>query len=413
MYNIIRFFKGVIIINEKTEKRRSFIINIAFFALFFAILYVLLVKALPLVMPFVIAFLIAAILNKPASKLNKKFPKLSKGLIGGILYVIILLIILGVIALAGVQITSYVKDFIKWLTSNFHHIPAYLLELKAEILKLTAGLPESIRTAIDNLINKYASTQAIKSIDVSKILTGAAGGLWSFAKSIPSILVATIVSIIATFFMIGSYDDVLFFIRAQLSRKNRGLVADTKQTIKHTLGNYAAAYGKIILITFGEILVSLYIMKLAKLYNGSFIPLIALGIAIVDILPVLGTGSIVVPWAIISMVSGNMGFGIALIVMWILISIIRQYIEPRIVGHQIGLNPLVTLFCMYVGLKLLGAIGMFLFPITIIILKALQDTGKIKIWRTKKDLLAEESEETGETQIEQTAENAEESKTED
>ena len=394
--------------NTKTEKRRSFIINIAFYALVIAILYVLVVKALPLVMPFVIAFLIAAILNKPAIKLNKKFPKLSKGLIGGILYVLLILIILGIIAFAGVQISSYIRGFVKWLTANLHHIPAYLLALKAKVLKMTAGLPDSVRTAVENVLNKYASTQAIKGIDVSKLLTGAVGGVWSFAKSIPSILVASIISIIATFFMLGSYDDVLYFIRAQLSKRNRGLVADTKQTIKHTLGNYAAAYGKIILITFGEILVSLYIMKLTKLYDGRFIPLIALGIAIVDILPVLGTGSIVAPWAVISIVSGNIGLGIALLAMWVIISVIRQYIEPRIVGHQIGLNPLVTLFCMYVGLKLLGAIGMFLLPVTVIILKALQDTGKIKIWKTRADLLAETEAEGEESETEEQADQPEE-----
>ncbi len=398
----------MIVINEKTEKRRSFIINLAFYILLIVIIYVAVVKALPLVMPFVVAFLIAAILNKPALKLHKKFPKLSKGLIGGILYVLIILIILAIIAFAGVKIVDYVRGYVKWLTSNFHHIPAYLLELKAKVLKMTASFPDAVRTAVENLLNKYASTEAIKGIDVSKLLTGAAGGVWSFAKSIPSILVATIVSIIATFFMLGSYDDVLFFIRAQFNKRNRGLIADSKKTIKNTLGNYAAAYGKIILITFGEILVSLYIMKLTKLFDGRFIPLIALGIAIVDILPVLGTGSIVVPWAVISIVSGDVGLGIALIVMWVLISIIRQYIEPRIVGHQIGLNPLVTLFCMYVGLKLLGAIGMFLLPVTIIILKALQDTGKIKIWKTKADLFAQTEEESAsEAQAEAESENAE------
>ena len=394
--------------NSKIEKRRSFIINIAFFALVIAILYVAVVKALPLVMPFVIAFLIAAILNKPALKIHKKFPKISKGLIGGILYALLILIILGIIAFAGVQIVGYFKGFVKWLTTNFHHIPEYLLAFKGKILKTVANWPESVRTAIEDMLDKYASTKAIKGIDVSKILTGAAGGFWSFAKSIPSILVATIISIIATFFMLGSYDDVLFFIRAQFSKSNRSLIADSKKTIKTTLGNYATAYGKIILITFGEILVSLYIMKLTKLYDGNFIPLIAAGIAIVDILPVLGTGSIVAPWAAISIISGDVGLGIALLAMWIIISVIRQYIEPRIVGHQIGLNPLVTLFCMYIGLKLLGAIGMFLLPVTVIILKALQDTGKIKIWKTRADLFAETEAEGEASESEEKAQQSEE-----
>ena len=127
-------------------------------------------------------------------------------------------------------------------------------------------------------------------------------------------------------------------------------------------------------------------MKLFKIYTGSYIPLIAAGIAIVDILPVLGTGSIVAPWAVISFFQGDIAMGIALLVMWIVISVIRQYIEPKLVGKQIGLNPVLTLTGMYVGLKVFGALGMFGVPITIIILKALQDTGKIHIWRTPEEV---------------------------
>ena len=267
----------------------------------------------------------------------------------------------------------------RWLTQNLKHIPAYLLGLKKEILKATENMPESVRAAVENTLNKYASTEAIKSINVSKILTGAVGGVWSFAKGVPSMLVSTLIAIIATFFMFGSYEDIKLFVRAQLSEKNRELVDDVKAAFKGT------AYGKIILITFGEIFVSLIFMKLIKIYDGNYIPLIAAGIAIVDILPVLGTGSVVAPWAAISFIQGNFGLGIGLLVMWVLISIIRQYIEPKLVGKQIGLNPILTLCGMYVGLKVFGAIGMFGLPITIIILKALQDTGKIHLWKTPEE----------------------------
>ena len=369
----------------KTDKRRQFLINILFFAVVGAILYVLVVKALPLVMPFFIAFLIAAILNKPAFKIHKKFPKISKALAGRLLFLVLLIVVIAVIAFAGMSIAAYLKSFVKWLTQNLKHIPAYLLGLKSEVLRATQNLPDSVRTVVENALNKYASTSAIKSIDVSKILTGAVGGVWSFAKGVPSVLVSTLIAIIATFFMFGSFDDIKLFIKAQLSERHRELVGDIRAAFKDTIGNYATAYGKIILITFGEICVSLLLMKLIKVYNGSYIPLIAFGIAIVDILPVLGTGSVVAPWAVISFIQGNFGLGIALLVMWAVISVIRQYIEPKLVGKQIGLNPILTLCCMYVGLKVFGALGMFGLPITIIILKALQDTGKIHIWKTPEE----------------------------
>ena len=92
--------------NTKIEKRRSFIINILFFAAVAAILYVVLVKALPLVMPFFVAFLIAAILHKPAVKIHNKFPKISQSVAGRILFFIVLVIIIAVVAFAGVSIAS-------------------------------------------------------------------------------------------------------------------------------------------------------------------------------------------------------------------------------------------------------------------------------------------------------------------
>ncbi|MBQ3432390.1 MAG: sporulation integral membrane protein YtvI [Clostridia bacterium] len=370
---------------NKIEKRKGFLVNALFFVVVAAILYVVLVKALPVVMPFFIAFLIAMILNKPAFRIHKKFPKIKKSTAGRLMFLLIMIILIVIIAFAGVSIASYVKSFAKWLASNFKHIPNYLIGLKAQVLERTAALPDSIRTVVENTLNKYASTEAIKSIDVSKILTGAAGGVWSFAKGVPSVLVSTLIAIIATFFMFGAYDDALLFIKAQLPERGRTMLSDIKAAFKDTIGNYALAYGKIILITFGEILVSLLLMKLFKVYKGNYIPLIAAGIAIVDILPVLGTGSVVAPWAVISFIQGNVALGICLLVMWGIISVIRQYIEPKLVGKQIGLNPVLTLLCMFVGLKVFGAIGMFGLPITIIILKALQDTGKIHLWNTPEE----------------------------
>lgn len=367
------------------QRKKNFLVNILFFAVVAALLYIVVVKALPLVMPFLIAFLIALILNKPAFRIHKKFPKIKKSTAGRLLFLLVLIILIVIVAFAGVSIVSYVKSFTKWLAANLQHIPGYLLGLKNKIIAASSSLPQSVRAAIDDALNKYASTDAIKSIDMSKILTGAAGGVWSFAKSVPSVLVSTLIAIIATFFMFGAYDNAVVFVKAQLSQRGRTMLSDVKAAFKDTIGNYALAYGKIILITFGEILISLLIMKLFHIYTGSYIPLIAAGIAIVDILPVLGTGSIVAPWAIISFVQGDIALGVALLVMWGVISVIRQYIEPKLVGKQIGLNPILTLFGMYVGLKLFGAIGMFGVPITIIVLKALQDTGKIHLWNTPEE----------------------------
>ena len=93
--------------------------------------------------------------------------------------------------------------------------------------------------------------------------------------------------------------------------------------------------------------------------------LLALLIAVVDILPVLGTGTIVIPWGIITLILGNFPLGIGLLILYAIITVVRQSLEPRVVGHQIGLHPLITLISMFVGVSLFGFLGLFGLPIAV------------------------------------------------
>ena len=106
------------------------------------------------------------------------------------------------------------------------------------------------------------------------------------------------------------------------------------------------------------------------------------GIAFVDALPILGSGAVMVPWGIISGLNGDLKLGISIIVLWIIMSVLRQFIEPKILSSKIGIHPIFTIISMYTGFKLLGIIGMFVGPIVLIILKnifsKLLDDGIVK-----------------------------------
>ena len=142
------------------------------------------------------------------------------------------------------------------------------------------------------------------------------------------------------------------------------------------------AYALIMFITFCELAIGLTILKFIGVMNNSYTFIIAIAIAIFDILPVAGSGGILIPWALIALISGDVGQAIGLIVIYIVISIIRQYIEPKIVGDSLGVNPLVTLAGLYFGLKLFGFMGMFIVPILVMTLKAFNDTGRISLWKS-------------------------------
>lgn len=102
--------------------------------------------------------------------------------------------------------------------------------------------------------------------------------------------------------------------------------------------------------------------------------LIALFIAFADALPIVGSGTVMLPWAVISAIQGDINLAIALVVLYIIISIVRQLLEPRVVSNQIGIHPIFTLIAMYTGYKAIGIIGMLIGPIVIIIIKPIFET---------------------------------------
>ena len=120
--------------------------------------------------------------------------------------------------------------------------------------------------------------------------------------------------------------------------------------------------------------------------------LIAIGIAIIDVLPVLGTGTVLIPWGVILILTGSVGRGIAILALYLIVTVIRQILEPKIIGEYIGLYPLITLISMYAGLQAFGIVGMFLFPITVIILKNLNENGSVHLWKAPPGMEMEKKE---------------------
>ncbi|HOD02124.1 MAG TPA: AI-2E family transporter, partial [Clostridiales bacterium] len=135
------------------------------------------------------------------------------------------------------------------------------------------------------------------------------------------------------------------------------------------------AYLLIMLITFIELLLGLNLLKLIGLYKGGYILVIALVTAIIDIVPVLGTGAVLITWSAISFFTGNIGLGIGLIVLYAAISVLRQIIEPKLVAGQVGLPAIITIMAMFVGAKLFGVFGIIILPLSVITLKLMYDEG--------------------------------------
>lgn len=394
-----------------TEKKKKTIVNIIYYALLLALFYCFMKYAFGLLAPFIIAFMVAMSLQRPVNFICRK-TKLKKGLVSGVMVLLIAAAFIFLLVLIGVKIWEAFRDFIVFLVNKFSDMTSFLNSLEIWIIDKTKFLPDSVEktintnisSLIDSLRNKSGSSSGIslnissiiKNVDISAV-TNSLSGVWNAAKQIPSVFVAFIVSIFSCCFITADYDRLVNFVKRQFAGKSEN-VSKAKRIVTFSLKNLVKAYVLIILITFLEMFLGLSALKILGIYKGSWIFFISFGTAIVDIMPVLGTGTILWPWAFYSFVSGDVPMGIGILVIYVFISVMRQFIEPKLVAGQLGLPPFLTIMGMYIGIKLFGILGMFAVPLAIIFIKLLNDEGVVHLWKTSADAKKEKEEKAKNTE---------------
>lgn len=392
---------------DKVEKRRAFLINTAYAVLLVGLFYLAVKYALGVIWPFVVAFFLAMVLQKPVNFLSKK-TFLKRGA-ASVIMVLFMLVIIGSL-LGGViaRIVIELRDFFSFLIMKLEDAPAFADQIIVWMQNTLSFLPDSMENSIvsstADLLNKLLGVEAQAAANLPRpatesgfdlsVLSSPLGMVWGTAKQIPMIAVGVLVCIVSCCFMTSDYHNMRDMILRQMGSKKQSAIVRTKQVIFSTLGKMGKSYSIIILVTFAELSVGLLLLKAIGLYTGGYIFAIALLTAIVDILPVLGTGTILIPWAVYSFCTGKIGFGIGILVIYAIIGVVRQVIEPKLVASQLGLPPYLMLMAMFVGTQLFGFIGLFLLPITFTLIKVLNDEGIVHLF--KKENAAEKTEPSAE-----------------
>ncbi len=407
---------------NETERKRRTIINFAYYAMMLAIFYLFCRYALWLFLPLIISFIIAVILQRPVNAITRKTP-IKKGAASAFCVLFLIIIIGSVIVLIGASVVSYLKDFGAYIAALFENTDKLITDIENWCINFISRFPQGISKILLKSVNSFfnnlnaslaadaeVTAQAAQSVtdaaqnaagQISQSsgmsfnlswLTAPLSSVLSTAKQIPTILTSVIITIVASCFLTADYSSVSKFLMNQLSTKRQNDLTRAKHLLKTSFTKMLRAYLIIILITFTEMFIGLSVLKLAGIYESKYIVIIAAVTAIVDIVPVLGTGTVVIPWAVYSLFTDSIPMAIGLIVIYIVISVIRQIIEPKLVAGQLGLPPFVTIIGMYVGLKLFGFIGMLIMPIMIIMLKLLNDEGILHIWKTQKQVDEEQAE---------------------
>lgn len=375
--------------NSKVEKKRAFLIDLLYAVAIMALIYVFFKYCFAVAAPFLLSFFFAVIFQRPIRWLDKKTKNKYHTFWSILLVLLCVAIILGPVISIIAALFKEIGNFASYLGNQLNDLPTFLVTLQNEILKALKFLPDSIYTSVSenitqffgNLINDFdVSKLGINMSSITSTLTSGISGVYSVVKNIPSIIIAVVIGIIACILFTKDYKRVVRFIKLQLPDKHKNLLSETKKVFSSTILKMCRAYGLIMFITFCENFIGLSILNLIGVMDNNYVFVIAIGIAIFDILPVAGSGGILIPWALVALVTGNVGQCIGLLVIYAIITVVRQYIEPKIVGNSLGVHPLVTLAGLYFGLKLFGFMGMFIVPICVMTVKAFNDAGRIHLY---------------------------------
>lgn len=309
---------------------------------------------LQILLPFAISLLVVCMLRPLINKLSRKSRASKSFLSVLLLFLSMTLLIVAfsfVFSAAVEQIGSIVEAILQGLQKEENYITRLFdfigeIEKKFPFLSTFFGDEANIYNLVTEMI-----TNGVKSISIK--LTEQIGNIIS---ALPEIALTVIVIFLALFYFAKDYDKMGDGIIKLIPKKIARHIPQIKRDILSVITKYIRSYLLIFLITFSELFAGLLILGIDNAFVLSII------ISLVDILPVLGVGGVLIPWSIVLLIGENTRVGIGLLVLFIVIYLVRQYAEPRIVSKNMNVHPIITLLAMYAGFKLFGFFGMIFAP---------------------------------------------------
>lgn len=339
------------------EMKKNFVINTAFYVILAALALVFWKYLLPILMPFVIGFIVASIVQLPLNALPLKGRRSTKAAAIALCIAFYALLVWGMVFFS-VKVIGEISNFAEAVPDLFYD---YLYPLIWDIGDWVQKILEPIDMTLAQLVNEVGKTVAST---LAKYATEASGWavktLATGVVGIPGALVTIIVTIVSSFYISADYQTVVSFLKRLIPAAYRDKVVEVVGYAEHAVVVYIKSYLVLMVLNFAELWLGFWLLDIPYKLGLAF------GIALFDLLPILGVGGILMPWGTIALLMGNFKIGLGIWALYLCITAVRNAVEPKFVGHQIGLHPLATLVAMVVGLKLAGLAGMLLLPITLV-----------------------------------------------
>lgn len=318
--------------------------------------------------PFLLAVPVAWLLSPIVRLLHDKFHISQKYLA----VALILLVFVALGALVWGLSTSAVREIVA-LAGNWEtlitSLQANVENFSTTFAKWADLLPQSAQATGHDLTGRLFTW--LETV-IPRVLSGAMDSATGMVKSLPSFAVATVVFIMAAYFLTSDYTRYRATLADKLPQSSRPLLSLVKRAASAGVGGYLRAQLIISVVVF-------CILLIGFLFTGQpYALLLALALAVLDFIPILGSGTVLVPWMVADLFTGEFRHCLGLVIIWGMVSLFRRISEPKILGDQTGLPPVLSLISIYAGMKVAGVLGMILGPILCMIVTDLYHAGLLE-----------------------------------
>lgn len=354
------------------NQKKQFILNTLYFVTAAAWIFFIVKFAVPYTLPFLAGLVIAFLLKPITVFLSKSLRIKRKGaamFVTTVFYVMLAALTWSAILAVCTWLAGLAGSFPDFYRETILPILADAIEaLSRLITKLVPNAADFIHRWFDSAVS--ALTGTISSVSRYLVSKGT-----QIAAKVPMFLMTVLFTILCSALISQDYSRVVSFLLRQLPPTCRVIFFECKDFVVNTLFRMGKAYLKIMSITFAELAAGFLLLRIENPVG------MAVLVAILDILPLIGTGSVLIPWGILTLLKGDYPLGAGILILYGVITVVRNIMEPKIVGASIGLHPLVTILAMYAGLRLFGVVGVFLAPMTALLVKYLNEKGRIHLYK--------------------------------
>ena len=327
--------------------------------------------------PFVIAFLVTISINPLVIWVQEKL-KCPRTLA-------VFIIMIGIFGSAASIISLFTLEMIDGLSFIIARIPNHISTIMgylndftihrlAPFWEKTLHIFYSLNPSQQNLVqdNLHGITQEMTSF-ISNLGTGLLTGLTKIILYLPNAFTIMIVILLSTFFMCKDWYNISHQMQSKLTKNLHATFLQIYHELREAISGYIRAQCALMSITCAVMIFSLSILHVDHALTISILT------AMIDFLPYIGTGVVLIPWSFYSLLTGQSFFALLLVFLYLLLVAIRQILEPKLLATSIGLNPLATLIVVFVGFNLFGLLGLFIGPGSLVLLKALDRASVFKM----------------------------------